>query len=428
MIFSENRYPLFGIMLQGGAMQRRAAILIVLLGLAAGQAVADQQSFDAIERGHYLAIVGDCAPCHTAPGGKPYAGGRKIETPFGTLISSNITPDRETGIGAWTDDEFLASMQEGTGRDGRHLYPAMPYTYYTRVTREDALAIRAYLATLDPVRNDVTSNLLPFPFNIRASMTAWNALSFSRGRFEPTAGKSEQWNRGAYLVQGLGHCGACHTAKNFFGADKTSRALKGGELQGWYAPNLTDDPRIGLGSWSVDAVVSYLKTGHNDISAASGPMAEVVAASTSQMTDADLKAMAIYLKDHAPLEASSRQPVSDQDRAMRAGQAVYLDNCAPCHSAGGTGIAKLFSALKESPSVLADDPISVIRVVLQGAQSVATDAAPTGAAMPAHGWKLTDDEVAAVVTYIRNSWGNAASAVSASDVKSARRQFLKYPD
>jgi mono/diheme cytochrome c family protein len=407
---------------------RAAAPVLVLLGAFAGHAAADQQAFDEIERGHYLAIVGDCAPCHTAPGGKPYAGGRKIETPFGTLVSSNITPDRETGIGAWTDDEFVNSMHEGTGRDGRRLYPAMRYTYYTRVTRADALAIRAYLAALDPVRNEVISNQLPFPFSIRASMAAWNALFFHRGRFEPAAGKSEQWNRGAYLVEGLGHCGACHTTKNILGADKTSRALKGGELQGWYAPNLTDDPRIGLGSWSVDEVVAYLKAGHNSVSAASGPMSEVVAGSTSHMRDADLRAMAVYLKDHAPRDVGSRQPVSDQDRVMRAGQAIYLDNCAACHSAAGTGIPQLFSALKESPSVLADDPISVIRVVLQGAQSVATGSAPTGASMPAHGWKLSDEQVAAVVMYIRNSWGNAASAVSANDVKSARRQFLNYPD
>jgi mono/diheme cytochrome c family protein len=407
---------------------RRIACLLLLVGASAGHAAADQQAFDQIERGHYLAIVGDCAPCHTVPGGKPYAGGRKIETPFGTLVSSNITPDRETGIRAWTDDEFVNSMHDGTGRNGTRLYPAMPYTYYTRATREDALAIRAYLATLDPVRNEVISNQLPFPFNVRASMAVWNALFFKRGRFEPVAGKSEQWNRGAYLVQGLGHCGACHTAKNILGADKTSRALKGGELQGWYAPNLTNDPRIGLGSWSVDEVAAYLKTGHNNISAASGPMSEVVAASTSQMTDDDLKAMAVYLKDHAPLDVRPHQPISDQDRIMRAGQAVYLDNCAACHDAAGTGIAKLFSALKESPSVLADDPISVIRVVLQGAQSVATESAPTGSSMPAHGWKLPDEQVAAVVTYIRNSWGNAASAVSASDVASARRQFLKHPD
>jgi mono/diheme cytochrome c family protein len=410
-------------------MQHRAtACLLVLLGASAGHAAADQQAFDAIERGHYLAIAGDCAPCHTAPGGNPYAGGRTIETPFGTLVSSNITPDRETGIGAWTDDEFVNSMQEGTGRGGRRLYPAMPYTYYTGVTREDALAIRAYLTTLDPVRNEVISNQLPFPFNIRASLAVWNALFFKHGAFEPVAGKSGQWNRGAYLVEGLGHCGACHTAKNVLGADKTSRALRGGELQGWYAPNLTDDPRIGLGSWSVDDVVAYLKTGHNNISAASGPMSEVVVASTSHMTDADLRAMAVYLKDHPPQGGGSREPVSEQDRVMRAGQAVYLDNCAACHSAAGTGIPQLFSALKDNPSVLADDPISVIRVVLQGAQSVATDSAPTGSSMPAHGWKLSDEQVAAVVTYIRNSWGNAASVVSASDVKSARRQLSQRTD
>jgi mono/diheme cytochrome c family protein len=410
-------------------MQRRAAAcLLVLLGTSAGHAAEDQQAFDEIERGRYLAIAGDCAPCHTAPGGKLYAGGRPIETPFGTLVSSNITPDRETGIGAWTDDEFVNSMQEGTGRGGRRLYPAMPYTYYTKVTREDALAIRAYLATLDPVRNEVISNQLPFPFNIRASLAVWDALFFKHGTFAPVAGKSDEWNRGAYLVEGLGHCGACHTAKNMLGGDKTSRALRGGELQGWYAPNLTGEPRTGLGSWSVDDVVAYLKTGHNSISAASGPMSEVVAASTSQMTDADLRAMVVYLKDQPPQGGGSREPVSEQDRVMRAGQAIYVDNCAACHTAAGTGIPRLFSALKDSPSVLADDPVSLIRVVLQGAQSVATDSDPTGPSMPGHGWKLSDEQVAAVITYIRNSWGNAASAVSPSDVNRARRQLSQRTD
>jgi mono/diheme cytochrome c family protein len=405
-------------------MQRRAAAcLLVLLGPSAGHAAADQQAFDEIERGRYLAIAGDCAPCHTAPGGKVYAGGRPIETPFGTLVSSNITPDRETGIGAWTDDEFVNSMREGTGRGGRRLYPAMPYTYYTKVTREDALAIRAYLATLDPVRNEVISNQLPFPFNIRVSLAVWDALFFKHGTFAPVAGKSDEWNRGAYLAEGLGHCGACHTAKNMLGGDKTSRALRGGELQGWYAPNLTGEPRVGLGGWSVDDVVAYLKTGHNSISAASGPMSEVVARSTSLMTDADLRAMAVYLKDHPPQDGGAREPLSEEDRVMRAGQAIYVDNCAACHTAEGTGIPRLFSALKDSPSVLADDPVSLIRVVLQGAQSVATDSDPTGPSMPAHGWKLSDEQVAAVITYIRNSWGNAASAVSPSDVNSARRQF-----
>jgi mono/diheme cytochrome c family protein len=409
-------------------MRLAAAFLLLFLGASAAQAAADKQAFDEIARGRYLAILGDCAGCHNAPGGAPYAGGLPIETPFGTLVSPNITPDRDTGIGAWSDGEFANAMQDGTGRGGEHLYPAMPYTYYTKTTRRDVLAIRAYLETVDPVRNEVKVNQLPFPFDVRASMVGWNELYFTRGTFEPVGGKSDEWNRGAYLVEGLGHCGLCHTPKNAMGGDETSRALQGSAVQGWYAPNLTGDPRAGVGSWSVDDVAAYLKTGHNDVSAATGPMSDVIVHSASQMTHADLRAIAVYLKDQPAAGGESPKPVSGQDRAMRAGEAVYLDNCAACHTSAGSGIPQLFPALKGSPSVQSAEPASLIRVVLRGAQSVATDPAPTGPAMPALGWKLSDAEVAAVVTYIRNSWGNAASAVSASDVTNARQQLSQRTD
>jgi len=409
-------------------MRSGAACLLLLLGTSAAHAAADKQAFEEITRGRYLAIAGDCAGCHSAPGGAPYAGGLPIETPFGTLVSPNITPDRETGIGGWTDDEFVNAMQNGIGPGGEHLYPAMPYTYYTKTTREDVLAIRAYLETVEPVHNEVKVNQLPFPFDVRASMAGWNELYFKPGTFESVAGKSDEWNRGAYLVEGLGHCGLCHTAKNAAGGDETSRALQGSALQGWYAPNLTGDPRAGLGSWSLEEVVAYLKTGHNDVSAATGPMSDVIVHSTSQMTDADLRAIVVYLKDQPAPGDGSAKAVSGEDRMMGAGEAVYLDNCAACHTRAGIGIPQLFPALKGSPSVQSADPASLIRVVLRGAQSVATDPAPTGPAMPALGWKLSDDEVAAVVTYIRNSWGNAASPVLASDVASARQRLSQRTD
>jgi mono/diheme cytochrome c family protein len=409
-------------------MRPDAACLLLLLGTSAANAAVDKQAFEEIARGRYLAIVGDCAGCHNAPGGAPYAGGLPIETPFGTLVSPNITPDRETGIGAGSDDDFVSAMQAGTGRGGQHLYPAMPYTYYTKATREDVLAIRAYLETVNPVHNEVKVNQLPFPFDVRASMAAWNELYFKRGTFAPVAGKSDEWNRGAYLVEGLGHCGLCHTAKNAMGGDEPTQALQGSALQGWYAPDLTGDPGAGLGSWSVDDVVSYLKTGRNNVTAATGPMSDVIVHSTSQMTAADLRAIAVYLKDQPAPSGESPKPVSGEDRMMRAGQAVYLDNCAACHTSAGTGVPQLFPALKGSPSVQSADPASLIRVVLRGAQSVATDPAPTGPSMPALGWKLADDQVAAAITYIRNSWGNAASAVSAGDVESARRQLSQRTD
>ncbi|MBV9018138.1 MAG: cytochrome c [Alphaproteobacteria bacterium] len=407
---------------------RRTALACLLslplLGMGIAWSDSDRQSYDEIEHGRYLADLGDCAGCHTEPGGKPYAGGLPLATPFGKIVSPNITPDRETGIGAWSDDDFVNALLDGRGDHGKRLYPAMPYPYYTRMSRKEALAIRAYLNTLEPVHHEVVSNQLPFPFNIRTGLLAWDWLFFTPGRFEPVAGQSPEWNRGAFLVEGPGHCGACHTTKNFLGGDETSHALQGGVLQGWFAPNLTGDPRLGLGSWSVEDIVDYLKTGHNRITAATGPMSEVVVDSTSHLHDDDLRAIAVYLKS-LPQGTEPPTPVAESDPAMRAGAAIFTDQCAACHVRSGEGIASLFPALKGSPAVQAADATNLIRIVLQGARSVATDAAPTAPGMPAFDWKLSDAQVAAVLTYIRNSWGNAAAAVSAGAVKRQRSDLAK---
>ena len=384
----------------------------------------DEQSFDVIDRGRYLAMVGDCVACHTIPGGTPYAGGRAIATPFGSLLTPNLTPDQATGIGSWTDDQFVRAMQQGIAANGDHLYPAFPYPYYTRVTRQDALAIRAWLATLQPVRNPVVTNQLPFPFNIRASLIAWNAMFFTPGDFVPHADKSAEWNRGGYFFEGLAHCGACHTPKNLLGGDKNSQALQGYDLQGWVAPSLTIDARTGIGAWSAEDIVEYLKTGRNQIHAASGPMAEVIDYTTSRMHDADLWAIAAYLRDPpqgvATTSGTAPAAVSRSDPAMQVGAAVYLDSCAACHTQSGAGIARLFPALAHAAAIQQDDPASLVHVVLRGARAVATGNAPTGPAMPSFAWKLDDTQVAAVLTYIRNEWGNAAPAVSASTVAAAR--------
>ncbi|MGH7043822.1 MAG: c-type cytochrome [Acetobacteraceae bacterium] len=403
------------------------SVLLCTFCVPAAHAGNNGQAFAQIARGRYLTIAGDCAACHTAPGGKPFAGGKPIETPFGVVVSANITPDRETGIGAWTDAEFLGALRRGIGRGGDHLYPAMPYPYYTKLSRADVLAIRAYLNTLAPVRNEVKSDRLPFPFDIRASMVAWNTLFFSDGRFRPAADKSAAWNRGAYLVA-LEHCGACHTSKNLLGGDETGMALQGGAVQGWFAPDVTDGAHTGLGTWSVADIVAYLHSGHNAVSAATGPMAEVVRDSTSHLTGTDLKAIALYLKDQPGANRKPPKPASAGAPDMKSGQALYVDNCSACHGASGQGIPGLFPALKDNPSVQARRPTSLIRVVLGGAQSVATASAPTGAAMPAFGWKLSNAEVAAIVTYIRNTWGNAASTVSAGTVGSARQRLSQRVD
>ena len=387
----------------------------------------DAQKFNQIEKGRYLATVGDCAACHTLPGsGRDFAGGRPIETPFGTLLAPNITPDPATGVGAWTDDEFVNALTVGTGRNGVHLYPAMPYTYYTKLSRDDALAIRAYLNTVPAVQNAVNADQLPFPFNIRATMAIWNAMFFKPGEFAPVAGKSDEWNRGAYLVEGPAHCGMCHTPKNFLGGDKTSDALQGYALQGWFAPNITNENRRGLGSWSVDDIANYLLTGHNVTGFATGPMAETLAQSTSKMTGADLKAIAVYLKD-LPVQDQAAPPAPDQS-VMKSGAQVYADECAGCHGADGKAQAGLFPALNSSAEVQQSDPTSLLRVLLRGARNVSTASAPTSPAMPSFSWVLNDDQAAAVLTYIRNSWGNAAPAVSANEAGKARHAFAERAD
>jgi mono/diheme cytochrome c family protein len=393
-----------------------------------GYPLADSQSFDRIERGRYLAVLADCAACHTAPGGQPYAGGLALETPFGKLVAPNITPDRDTGIGAWTDDEFVAAMHDGRGRGGLRLFPAMPYPAYTKMTRDDVLLIRAYLATVKPVNNAVVANQLPFPLNIRANLLFWNFLNFTPGRFEPNPQKSAEWNRGAYIVEGAGHCGTCHTPKTLLGGDKTGTPLAGATLQGWFAPDITTDPRKGIGNWSHDDLVAYLKTGTNDWTLASGPMAEAVVHSTSKMTAEDVAAIATYLKDSgAAGDASSPAVVSSDDKAMRVGLAIYKDSCAACHKDSGLGESELFPRLAGSALVQSDDPTTLVRVALQGSRAVSTSTKPTAPAMPAFDWRLDDAQVAAVLTYIRNSWGNRAAPVAASAVASARSALAQSP-
>jgi mono/diheme cytochrome c family protein len=274
---------------------------IETLGLSgcadAAEAGAAGRSAALAERGKYLAVAGNCEGCHTAPGGQPFAGGNSVATPFGAIRSPNLTPDRPTGIGTWTDGDFIRAMRDGIRRGGEHLYPAFPYPWYSRVKRQDLLAIRAYLATLPPVRHAVKRTELPFPYE-RDKMLVWNALFLSTGPLQPVAEKSSLWNRGAYLVEGLGHCGACHTPKNSLGAGEASEAYRGGTLPDKQrVPGLRSEGRRGLGRWTADDIVQYLKTGQNRHKAASGQMAVVITTSTSNMADTDLKAIAIYLKD-----------------------------------------------------------------------------------------------------------------------------------
>ncbi|MFZ2104765.1 MAG: cytochrome c [Roseiarcus sp.] len=388
---------------------------------------ADGQDFAQIERGRYLTATADCGSCHTTPGGAPFAGGRPIETPFGNILAPNITPDAETGIGAWSDADFDAAVRQGKRRDGTLLYPAMPFPSYAKMSRDDVVALRAYLQTVAPEHDAVVADQLPFPFNIRASMLVWDALYFEQGEFKPESAKSAAWNRGAFLVEGPGHCGACHTPKTLLGGDEKSQALQGYQIQGWFAPDITNDARRGLGGWSGDDIVAYLRSGHNRIAAATGPMAEEVALSSSRMTEADLAAIATYLKDQ-PARTEAVTPLSSTDPVMVAGAAIYRDVCSGCHAVDGKGVPELFPALASSSSVRSDDPVSLIRVLLRGARSVATSTEPTAPGMPAFGWQLDDEQLAAVVTYIRNSWGSSAPGVSADMVRRTRASLAWRSD
>ncbi len=399
---------------------KRFAVLAGFLAASVLPASAASDLFDRVTAGRYQAVLSDCAACHTAPGGKPFAGGAPLQTPFGAMVPPNITPDRETGIGSWTFEEFRAAVKTGIGKGGKRLYPAMPYPSYAAIPDRDIADLWSYMQNLDPVSNAVEANRLSFPFNIRAAMIGWNLLNFAPKEFQPDASKSAEWNRGAYLVTGPAHCGTCHTPKSLTGADKSDQPLRGGNLQSWFAPDITKNAHKGIGSWSKDDIVTYLKTGANRFDIASGPMAEVVLQSTRLWTDTDLAAVATYLKDIGEDGPPPPKPLAEADPVMKAGKAVYLDRCSACHMSSGAGAERLFPALAKAPVVNGDDPTSLIRVVLQGSQAAYTPARPTTPAMPSYGWNLGDAEVANVLTYIRNSWGNAAAPVTPDQVGKLR--------
>jgi mono/diheme cytochrome c family protein len=386
-------------------------------------------SWAELQRGKYLVAAGDCAACHTQDGGQPFAGGRAIPTPFGTIYSTNLTPDRQTGIGNWTNDEFYRAMHSGIGPGGEHFYPAFPYPWFTKLSRADVRAIRAYLSTLDPISQRNRGTDLMWPFSWRWLMTVWNWLFFDEGTFQPNPTKSTEWNRGAYLVEGAAHCGACHSPKNLAGAVEHDKRFHGGLGENWFATDLTGDPRMGLGDWSKDEIVEYLKTGSNDKAGAAGPMAEVVSNSTRLLSNSDLTAIAIYFKGLAR-SGSGDQTGGDRPDAdlMSRGGAIYVDQCIGCHRTNGSGIAGVFPPLKGSQIVQAKDPTTVINLVLAGAQEPSTAEKPAAFAMPAFGWKLSDDDIAALVSYLRNTWGNRGSSVSADAVADARHTLSESPD
>ncbi len=391
-----------------------------IIAAPAAAAGPNEPSAETIARGKALTEAGDCAGCHTADPAKPFAGGKRIDTPFGGIFAPNLTPDRETGIGGWSDADFTRALRFGVAPDGSNYYPAFPYPYFTKMTKDDTLAIRAYLATQAPVANRNKPPELRWPLNYRVLMRAWNYLYFQPGLFEPDQTRSAEWNRGGYLVTGLGHCGACHTPKNSLGADKRDLALSGNQVDGWFAPRLDGAARSGLKSWKVEDIVEYLQSGRNAKTNASGPMADVVAGSTSKMSDADVHAMAVYLKS---LPAGPPEPkvTPPSEAEMKAGQAIYAHACIACHEADGSSAPRIYPPLPGNAVLQSDNPASTIRIILDGAQTVTTPRAPNSGSMPGYAKDLSDEQVAAVANYIRNSWGNSAPLVSAGDVKKARR-------
>jgi mono/diheme cytochrome c family protein len=404
----------------------RVGWLIGLLGLSidAGVARADEQAV--VAKGEYLARAGDCIACHTIPGGALFAGGRPMATPFGTLYSSNITPDPATGIGSWTADQFYGAMHTGRFPDGGLMYPAMPFGSYTKVTRADSDAIFAYLRSVPPVHRPDTPHDLRFPFDNRSLILGWRTLFFQEGEYSPDPAKSADWNRGAYLVQGLGHCAMCHTPINALGGNSDSKAFQGGliPMQNWYAPSLTSNKEAGLGDWSIEEIFNLLRTGVSHRGAVYGPMAEVTFDSLQYLNDADVRAMAIYLKSLSqgspPTQSASPVPAPESSLLLAFGQTVYARNCANCHAADGRGMPPAYPPLASNPSIQMESAVNPIRMVLNGGFPPGTGGNPMPYGMPPFAQNLSDDEVAAVVTYIRAAWGNRGAAVSARQANELR--------
>lgn len=369
-----------------------------------------------IARGAYLARAGDCAACHTARGGQPYAGGRAIETPFGRVMAPNITPDPDTGIGAWSADEFWNALHNGVGRDGRLLTPAFPYPNYTRVTRADADALYAWLRSLPAVRRPNQPHRLRFPYDSQAALAAWRLLYFRPGVQQVQAGRSTDWNRGAYLVEGLGHCSACHSPRNGLGA--SGAGLQGGliPMLGWYAPALaSSDPHL----------AQLLRTGVSPNGAVYGPMADVVRLSLQHLSAQDVGAMAAYLRSLPAAPKAPRPAPLPSEALLKLGGRIYDRHCVDCHGKDGRGAvgadgSPAYPPLAGNRTLAMRDPVNAIRIVLNGGFPPATAGNPRPYGMPPYSHVLDDAEVAAVVSYVRASWGNAARMVTAPEVNRYR--------
>lgn len=415
-----------------------ATVLALASFSAAAANAPDAANADLIKRGEYLATAGDCIACHTAPAGKPMAGGLALATPIGPIMSTNITPSKTYGIGNYTLEQFSAALRKGIRADGQHLYPAMPYTSYAKVNDADVQAMYAYfMQAVVPVDVAAPATALPFPFNIRLSMAGWNLLFLDQKPFTPDASQSQEWNRGAYLAQGLAHCSTCHTPRNMLMAENMSRQLGGGDVGVWYAPNITSDPNSGVGGWSEQEIADYMRLGHTANKAqAAGPMAEAIDHSLRHLTDADLHAIAVYLKSVPPQhDAADTKPVyawgsaADDLNSIRGvalpadpnqmtGPQLYDAQCATCHQARGQGsfdggLPPLF----HNTAVGRTNTNNLVMVMLEGIQRQGDS---HEVLMPGFKKELSDQQIATLGTYLTKTFGNPNAVVSVEQVKTLR--------
>lgn len=391
-----------------------------------------------VKQGEYLARAGDCVACHTAKDGKPFAGGLPMQTPIGTIYSTNITPDK-TGIGEYSFEDFDKAVRQGVSKSGSTLYPAMPYPSYARITEPDMHALYAYFMKGVPaVAQDNKDSDITWPLSMRWPLAGWRWIFAPKAEpFQPLVTQDAVVSRGAYLVEGLGHCGACHTPRALTMQEKALNPAEGkaflsgsAPLEGWIAKSLRGDHKDGLGSWSEAQLVQFLKTGRSDHSAVFGGMTDVVVHSMQYMSDDDLTAIARYLKTLPANDPNDQPQTYDEQVAQalwkgddsKAGAKVYIDNCSACHRSDGHGYTRVFPALAGNPVLQSEDATSLIHIVLNGGTLAATHTAPSTFTMPAYAWRLSDQQVADVVNFIRSSWGNQAAAVKASDVASVRKE------
>jgi len=422
-------------------MTMKALVIATLALLGCGSINAAGIDQNLIKQGEYLARAGDCVACHTAKDGQPFAGGLPMETPIGTIYSTNITPDK-TGLGDYSFEDFDKAVRHGVAKNGSTLYPAMPYPSYASVNETDMKALYAYfMHGVVPVAQENKDSDIPWPLSMRWPLAGWRWMfAPAVADYKAAPGEDAVVSRGAYLVEGLGHCGACHTPRALTMQEK---ALNSGEgstflsgsapLEGWIAKSLRGDYKDGLGSWSEEQLVQFLKTGRSDRSAVFGGMSDVVTHSMQYMTDNDLTAIARYLKS-LPANDPKDQPHQYDKQVAQAlwngddskpGASVYIDNCAACHRTDGHGYTKVFPALAGNPVLQSEDPTSLIHIVLKGGTLPATHTAPSTFTMPGFAWRLSDQEVADVVSFIRSSWGNGGSPVKASEVANLRTDDMK---